>query len=31
MATKTLDRFDDVAVICKATVFFEGKGVSHPV
>ena len=31
MAEKTPDRFDDVTVICKANIFFEGKVVSHTV
>jgi purine/pyrimidine-nucleoside phosphorylase len=28
---KIADRFDDVAVVCKANIFFEGKVVSHTV
>jgi uncharacterized protein YaiE (UPF0345 family) len=31
MAEKTPERFDDVSVICKANIFFEGKVVSHTV
>ncbi len=31
MAEKTLERFDDVTVICKANIFFEGKVMSHTV
>jgi uncharacterized protein YaiE (UPF0345 family) len=28
---KISDRFDDVTVICKANIFFEGKVISHTV
>jgi hypothetical protein len=31
MTEKTLKRFDDVSVICKANIFFEGKVVSYTV
>lgn len=31
MAEKISERFDDVTVICKANIFFEGKVVSHTV
>jgi uncharacterized protein YaiE (UPF0345 family) len=31
MAKKTSELFDDVTVICKAHIFFEGKVVSHTV
>jgi uncharacterized protein YaiE (UPF0345 family) len=31
MTEKIPDRFDDVTVICKAIIFFEGKVVSHTV
>ena len=31
MAKNIPERFDDVTVICKANIFFEGKVVSHTV
>ena len=31
MAAKMPERFDDVSVICKANVYFEGKVISHTV
>ena len=31
MTEKTPERFDDVTVICKANIFFEGKVVSHTI
>ena len=31
MSEKTPERFNDVTVICKANIFFEGKVVSHTV
>ncbi|HVO66509.1 MAG TPA: pyrimidine/purine nucleoside phosphorylase [Syntrophales bacterium] len=31
MRGKTPEQFDDVTVICKANIFFEGKVVSHTV
>jgi uncharacterized membrane protein len=31
MTEKISERFDDVTVICKANIFFEGKVVSHTV
>jgi hypothetical protein len=31
MAEKMRERFDDVTVICKANIFFEGKVASHTV
>jgi len=31
MTEKISDRFDDVTVICKANIYFEGKVISHTV
>ena len=31
MTEKIAERFDDVSVICKANMYFEGKVVSHTV
>jgi uncharacterized protein YaiE (UPF0345 family) len=31
MAAKMPERFDDVSVICKANIYFEGKVISHTV
>ncbi|HUH67162.1 MAG TPA: pyrimidine/purine nucleoside phosphorylase [Syntrophales bacterium] len=31
MTEKAPERFDDVSVICKANIFFEGKVISHTV
>jgi len=31
MSAQTAERFDDVTVICKANIYFEGKVISHTV
>jgi uncharacterized protein YaiE (UPF0345 family) len=31
MSAKMPERFDDVSVICKANIYFEGKVISHTV
>jgi uncharacterized protein YaiE (UPF0345 family) len=31
MSANTPERFDDVSVVCKANIYFEGKVISHTV
>ena len=31
MSANTPERFDDVSVICKANIYFEGKVISHTI
>jgi len=31
MSAKMAERFDDVSVVCKANIYFEGKVISHTV
>ena len=31
MSVNTPERFDDVSVICKANIYFEGKVISHTI
>lgn len=31
MSVNTVERFDDVSVVCKANIYFNGKVVSHTV
>jgi len=31
MSMKALERFDDVSVICKANIYFDGKVISHTI
>ena len=31
MSMNTVERFDDVSVICKANIYFDGKVISHTI
>jgi len=31
MSTNTVERFDDVSVLCKANIYFDGKVISHTI
>ena len=31
MSVNTVERFDDVSVICKANIYFDGKVISHTI
>jgi len=31
MSVNTVERFDDVSVLCKANIYFDGKVISHTI